>query len=210
MNEPVIAWPTPAPAKPKRARKKAVDALDTAHAALKLTPVERLPGNNADTFVALDFETADSGRDSACAIAMVRVENGAIVRRFSRLIRPPRSSFPNAWVHGIRWEDVRNERTFAELWPEMSPMFEGASYLVAHNAPFDRSVLRACCAAANVVEPAIPFECSMKMTRKIWKLASAKLNVICAHLGIPLKHHDAASDAEACALVVLAARRENL
>jgi DNA polymerase-3 subunit epsilon len=48
----------------------------------------------------------------------------------------------------------------------------------------------------------------MKLTRRVWKLESAKLNVICAHLGIPLKHHDAASDAEACARVVLAARRE--
>ena len=29
------------------------------------------------TFVALDFETADYGRDSACALALVRVEAGA-------------------------------------------------------------------------------------------------------------------------------------
>ena len=28
------------------------------------------------TFVAIDFETADYGRDSACALALVRVEAG--------------------------------------------------------------------------------------------------------------------------------------
>ena len=31
------------------------------------------------TFVAIDFETADYGRDSACALALVRVEVGADV-----------------------------------------------------------------------------------------------------------------------------------
>jgi len=30
----------------------------------------------ASTFVAIDFETADYGRDSACALALVRVEAG--------------------------------------------------------------------------------------------------------------------------------------
>lgn len=208
VKEPEIVWPTPVAPKPKRTRKKPADALEKAGAALKLTPAERLPGNDDETFVAIDFETADSGRDSACAVALVRVEQGQIVRRVAKLIRPPRSSFPNAWVHGIQWEHVRNEPTFGELWPALREVFEGAVYIVAHNAPFDRSVLRACCGVANVAEPALPFECSMKLTRRIWKLESAKLNVICAHLGIPLKHHDAASDAEACARVVLAARRE--
>jgi DNA polymerase-3 subunit epsilon len=208
VKEPEIVWPAPVAPKPKRTRKKAGDALEQAGAALKLTPAERLPGNDDETFVAIDFETADSGRDSACAVALVRVEQGQIVRKVAKLIRPPRSSFPNAWVHGIQWEHVRNEPTFGELWPALREVFTGAVYIVAHNAPFDRSVLRACCAVANVAEPTIPFECSMKLTRRTWKLESAKLNVICAHLGIPLKHHDAASDAEACARVVLAARRE--
>ena len=33
------------------------------------------------TFVALDFETADNGRDSACALGLVRVKNNQIVQR---------------------------------------------------------------------------------------------------------------------------------
>ena len=43
-----------------------------------------------DAFVAIDFETADDGRDSACAVALVRVEGATIVRREVALIRPPR------------------------------------------------------------------------------------------------------------------------
>ena len=44
-------------------------------------------------FVAIDFETADYQRDSACAVALVRVESGKIVAREHRLIRPPRRTF---------------------------------------------------------------------------------------------------------------------
>ena len=39
-------------------------------------------------FVALDFETADNGRDSACAIGLVRVSGGEIVKRTYYLIKP--------------------------------------------------------------------------------------------------------------------------
>ena len=41
------------------------------------------------TFVAIDFETADYGRDSACALALVRVEASVIVQRAFHYIRPP-------------------------------------------------------------------------------------------------------------------------
>ena len=41
------------------------------------------------TFVAIDFETADYGRDSACALALVRVEAGVIVQRAFHYVRPP-------------------------------------------------------------------------------------------------------------------------
>ena len=41
------------------------------------------------TFVAIDFETADYGRDSACALALVRVEAGVIVQRAVHYSRPP-------------------------------------------------------------------------------------------------------------------------
>ena len=41
------------------------------------------------TFVAIDFETADYGRDSACALALVRVEASVIVQRAVHYSRPP-------------------------------------------------------------------------------------------------------------------------
>ena len=40
-------------------------------------------------FVAIDFETADYGRNSTGALALVRVEAGVIVQRTFHCIRPP-------------------------------------------------------------------------------------------------------------------------
>jgi DNA polymerase III subunit epsilon len=158
------------------------------------------------TFVAIDFETADAGRDSACAVGMVRVEGDRIVRSEVRLIRPPRREFSFTWVHGITWAQVAGAPLFREVWSELRGLLDGAEFLAAHNAPFDRSVLRACCAAAGVEPPPQPFECTVKMARRAWNIRPTRLDNVCRSLKIPLRHHDAGSDAEACARIVLAAR----
>jgi DNA polymerase III subunit epsilon len=155
--------------------------------------------------VAIDFETADHGPDSACAVGLVRVEGFEVVRRESRLIRPPRPSIRFSFIHGIRWEHVRDQPTFADLWPRLGVVLDGAAFLVAHNAPFDRRVLEACCAAARLPPPGLPFECSMRLARRTWGLRRNRLPDVCAHLGLALRHHDAASDAEAAARIVIAA-----
>jgi DNA polymerase-3 subunit epsilon len=156
-------------------------------------------------FVALDFETADPGLDSACALAMVRVEGGEVTARRFCLIRPPRRRFVFSFLHGITWEDVAGRPHFGELWPEMEPLLKGAHFLAAHNASFDRGVLAACCRLYGLTPPALPFLCTVQLARHTWKLYPTKLPHVCRFLGIPLNHHDAASDAEACARIVLAA-----
>ncbi len=159
-------------------------------------------------FVALDFETADHGWDSACALAMVRVEGGKVTARRFRLIRPPRRHFRFSYLHGITWEDVAGQPHFGELWPQLAPLLEGAHFLAAHNAGFDRGVLEACCRRYGLQPPALPFMCTVQLARRTWGLYPTKLPHVCQYLGIPLNHHDAASDAEACARIVIAALKE--
>jgi DNA polymerase-3 subunit epsilon len=158
------------------------------------------------TFVAIDFETADYRSDSACAIGMVRVDRGTIVATESRLIRPPRSWIQFTHIHGITWKDVAGQPCFADLWPELEPFLDGADYLVAHNAGFDRGVLRACCAAAGWEPPGHPYVCSLRLARRAWQLPGYSLSAVCGHLKIPLRHHDALSDALGAAKIVLAAQ----
>jgi DNA polymerase-3 subunit epsilon len=158
------------------------------------------------TFVALDFETADHGADSACAVGLVRVEGWEVVARAARLVRPPRRWIRFTYIHGITWQQVAGQPTFAQLWPELAPLLDGAEYLVAHNASFDRGVLRACCETAGLAMPPLPFVCSMQLARQTWGVRPTRLQDVCRFLNIPLQHHDALSDAEAAARIVIAAR----
>jgi DNA polymerase-3 subunit epsilon len=161
----------------------------------------------SENFVAIDFETADRGSDSACAVAMVRVENLEIVARRVQLLRPPRPYFVFTYIHGITWEDVADAPTFAEAWPELAEFLDGADALAAHNAGFDRDVLHTCCHFAGHRTPDLPFLCTMQLARRTWGIYPTKLSDVCRRLGLPLRHHDPASDAEACAQIVIAARR---
>ena len=159
-------------------------------------------------FTAIDFETADRCGDSACAVAVVTVENGIIVDRAYQLIRPPRQEFEFTYIHGISWQQVKDQPTFQEAWPSLAGHFERAQFVAAHNARFDQRVLAECCARAGTVPPRIRFECTVELARRVWRIYPTKLPDVCRCLKIPLNHHNAASDAEACAHIVLAAMKD--
>jgi DNA polymerase-3 subunit epsilon len=160
------------------------------------------------TFVAIDFETADYEPDSACAVGLVRVEAMTVVHRETLLIQPPRPRFLFTHIHGITWEMVKGAARFAEAWQRLVPLLDGASVLVAHNAPFDRRVLAACCSAGGLRVPDLPFLCTVQLARRRWGQKPNDLPSVCRRLGIELNHHDPGSDAEACARIVIAATSE--
>lgn len=157
------------------------------------------------TFIAIDFETADYPPDSACAVGLVRVEEGRIIGCHHYLIRPPRPRFSFTHIHRLTWQDVADQPTFGELWPELAPLLEGAEFLAAHNAGFDRAVLFTCCEEYGIPPPPLPFRCTVELARRVWRIFPTKLPDVCIRLGIALQHHHAASDAEACARIILAA-----
>ena len=150
-----------------------------------------VPAGGAARFAALDFETADYGRDSACALSIAIVENHQIVETWTSLIRPPRRDFYFTYLHGIAWEHVKNKPSFGELWGDISGRLEGVNFVAAHNASFDRSVMRACCEAAALVPVKLPFVCTVKAARSVWGFYPTTLADVCRQLRIPLRHHDA-------------------
>ena len=164
------------------------------------------PRARAESFAAIDFETANHDRDSACAVGVVRVEDGRIAARHRCLIRPPTAEFHFTNVHGLGWDDVRDAPDFAAVWDDLGQWLDGVGFLAAHNAAFDRGVLRASCRRYGLRPRPYPFVCTVALAREVWRLFPTKLPDVCRHLGIPLRHHDPASDAEACARIVLAAR----
>jgi DNA polymerase-3 subunit epsilon len=156
-------------------------------------------------FAAIDFETADYGRDSACALAVIVAEKGKVVAKESSLIKPPRRDFVFTYLHGISWTDVAKKPVFGQVWKELKTLFRGVDFIAAHNALFDRSVLYTCCEEAGLEPPEADFLCTMKLARRQWGVYPTKLSDVCRHFRIPLKHHDAASDAHACARIVMEA-----
>lgn len=96
-------------------------------------------------FVAIDFETANEKRGSACAVGLVKFgSDGEPDDAKHSLIRPHetlnRFSPINMWIHGIRPEDVADKPEWGEMYGEVRE-FIGDLPLVAHNMGFDGSVL---------------------------------------------------------------------
>ena len=163
--------------------------------------------SDAPTFAAIDFETANSARDSACSVGIAVVNGGRVETLETRLIRPPTRDFEFTHIHGLSWEDVRRAPTFDAVWSELSPALSVAEFLCAHNASFDRGVLFACCARYGLARPSKGFQCTVSLARSQWGIYPTRLPDVCRKLQIPLNHHDAGSDAEACAKIVLAATK---
>ena len=160
-------------------------------------------------FTAIDFETANAGRDSVCAVGLVMVENGQVVARRLQLIRPEPCWFDpfNVSIHGISAADVVDAPTFPQFWPRLWPQVSGP--LVAHNAAFDMSVLRYVLDRSGLQYPDTDYFCTRVIARLAWpRHPTYALNHIADVLGIAFQHHDAEEDAYACALIAVAACKQ--
>jgi DNA polymerase-3 subunit epsilon len=160
------------------------------------------------SFLAIDFETANNNADSACAIGLVRVDDGRITQEQAFLIRPPTPEFYFTHIHGLTWQDVENAPDFRRLWPDIVPFFENIDFLAAHNAGFDSKVLKSCCTRYGLSAPNIDFTCTVKLARGMWEIRPTKLPNVAHYFGLKLNHHDALSDSRACANIVIAAERD--
>lgn len=131
-------------------------------------------------FIAIDFETANEKRNSPCALGIAVVKKLEVVEKHSWLIQPPGLRFNpfNTMVHGISQKDVRGQPTFDRLWKEIRHLFD-KSLLVAHNAPFDLSVLRATLDHYSIPYPQLNYGCSIIYAKQVWlRMHDHKLNTL--------------------------------
>lgn len=165
--------------------------------------------------IALDFETAWYKAYSAIALGVSIIEDNEVIETKSWMFRPPgkrvyiRPDFID--IHGITPEQLKDKPTFLGVWPEIAPYLEDVDCVLAHNASFDRNVLYSTAEFYGINLPNLDWLCTVRISRATWPdIENHKLSTVCAHLGIPLNHHDAASDAHGCAQIYLraAARRE--
>ncbi|MBM7051928.1 exonuclease domain-containing protein [Rothia sp. ZJ1223] len=170
--------------------------------------------NPALSFVAIDFETANASRASACSVGLTKVIEGEVVETVSWLIQPHESVSEfhpiNISIHGITSEMVAQDGiNWVETVQRMNQIV-GDLPIVAHNSGFDRSVWN----HANLVEGfddlAPDFFCTLSLSRKLTQvgvlqgLDSNRLDALANFFGIEQKkHHDAGEDSLVAALVTL-------
>ena len=173
-----------------------------------------LPANEHVDFVAIDFETASGNPNSAGSVGLAFVVGLEVVATTHRLIKPPGNKYEwgNVRVHGIRPRDTVNAPDFLTVWQELHPMLVGKA-LIAHNARFDMSVIKASLAAYgdSYVQQYADFKYvdSIAMARDL--VPGRKNLAACSEcLGIDLEHHhNAECDAVACAEIAIACIKAN-
>jgi DNA polymerase III subunit epsilon len=171
----------------------------------------------ATPIVGIDVETACSTRGAVCSIGVSVVQRGAVVRERHWYIDPGTRFDPRfIGIHGITPAQVAGAPRLSAAWSDIDSFLSAAIALlaeptlfaalesapaplfVAHNAQFDRTQIE------SALGRALPFPiaCTVAMSRRAFpKLERHNLAAVSAHLEIALRHHDALSDARACALI---------
>ena len=147
-----------------------------------------------NTFTAIDFETAQGYRWSICQIGLVRVENGVIQDEVSVLVQPPDNYYWDTFIniHGITPDLTRKTQTFDKVWEPIAHFITGQN-VVAHNGfSFDFQCLKQTLEYYRKPVPDYKAHCT-------YKIYGNNLASLCKQYQIPLNHHDALSDARACA-----------
>lgn len=165
------------------------------------------------SFVAIDFENLGNRRLYACQIGMVKYIDGVKqAETFDNLICPPPlrkedelSSKKCEWAvrktHSITWNQVKGEKTFLELLPEIEA-FIGDLPLVAHNKSVESGCFREN-AEYYKFNTTIDYENIIDTQELYCSLFAEKvshgLEAVCEYYGIKVNnHHNAVCDAEMC------------
>jgi DNA polymerase-3 subunit epsilon len=157
-------------------------------------------------FIALDFETANAKRYSACSLALTVIRNSKVVDEFYTLIKPDTPfSWRNEQIHGIHTQDVATAPDFPTVWPHIASFFQRDRLVIAHNATFDNSVLKNTLAHYQIQQPTYLTLDTLRTSRQLLPdLPNHKLNTVCDALNIDLEHHhNALDDSLACANILL-------
>jgi len=174
----------------KQKRNKGIPKLDFNLLILTLINMEI---DSSHSFTAIDFETAQGKRFSICQVGLVRVENGIITHTLNILVCPPDNQYfyRNTEIHGIKPEHTRHSPNFARVWNDIKPFIHNQT-VVAHNGAFDFSCLFQTLAHYQISQPEYNEQCT-------YKIYGESLPVLCHKHKIELNHHEALSDAMACA-----------
>ncbi|SHF45108.1 DEDD exonuclease domain-containing protein [Streptoalloteichus hindustanus] len=121
------------------------------------------------TFVVVDLETTGgrADEDAITEIGAVKVRGGEVVGEFATLVDPGRGIPPTiVALTGITQAMVADAPTMDTVLPAFLEFAAGA-VLVAHNAGFDVTFLRAACERLGYPWPKPPVLCTVRLARRV-------------------------------------------
>ena len=153
-------------------------------------------------FVVFDIETTGLSctDDEITEIGAVKISNGVVTDRWSTFVNPKRP-IPEKIVTltGITDEMVSDAPAIEGVLPDFITFCNGC-VLVAHNAAFDTSFIKAKCKRCNIEYSFAALD-TLKLARCMYpQLPNHKLDTLTKHLNVLLEnHHRAVNDAKATA-----------
>ena len=141
--------------------------------------------------LAIDFETANSSRSSACSIGIALYEGGEIKLNKELLINPE-EDFDGAHIkiHGITPKTVKAAPKFPKVWELIDQLIDENTLVISPNASFDISVLRHVCDKYEMKYPTFEYLCTWKLNKIIYEELE--------YIDIDFKHRKASEDALIC------------
>ena len=166
--------------------------------------------NNKLDYIAIDFETANYYKNSACSVGLVRLIDGKETDSVYSLIHPTKMYFIPEWtetIHHISYDDVRDKPYFPEVWDTIVMPFINKTPdipLVAHNGNmFDMPVIKNCCEYFGMEVPKLEYFDSLIVAKKTWPdLQSHRLTALGEYFKIEYLAHDALEDSRTCGQII--------
>ncbi len=207
LREPPEATAPAPPARPGSAAVPSVPSAPVAHGDVAAAGDGAAVSLLAQPFAVVDVETTGThanGGDRITEIAIVHVDGGEIVDRFTTLVNPERSIPPYITsLTQISWAMVKDALPFRRRADEVAARLRGRVF-VAHNAAFDWRFVGAEMARCDR-QLSGPTLCTVRLARRLLpELPRRSLDMVARHFGVEITaRHRAAGDAEATARVLV-------
>jgi DNA polymerase III subunit epsilon len=154
-------------------------------------------------YIAIDFETANEERISACKIGIAFVHNDTLVNSESYFIKPPnhiKFNSRNVQIHGITADDVEYASDFSFVWDSYLKKYFNCNLLVLHNASMDASVLKQLFQYYKIEDYNLKYVDTLRIAKS--NGYPGKLSDLCVLFNHNInEHHNPEDDAVACAVV---------
>lgn len=137
---------------------------------------------------------------------LMSLEDGAVIEDANILIAPGVPLPPEITkITGITEDDLRGASTFVEVAPQLRRIFSQAAAVVAHNLPFDKSIIKFELARHGITDFPWPARetCTVGLYRAEWGRNPRLIELYEAVMGRPLaQKHRALDDVRAMVEII--------